>query len=232
MFMSKILLFIQIIYYLDLFSKNMGGKRITKEELKLKVWEKGRIIKNKNPKLYRKDKYGQIMFYQSYGKNTEMGWFIKNNKPVSPDKLTNRKRKRTESSSSTTSSSTELKIKQSTEKRITIKKKKSKLSEKEKIHKTLKYHSNDKHINKGLSCINKSSSDRPKIKCKRKRERTESSSSSENSSDEEDEEDYDDDDDEDEEEEDDYDSQDDDDDNTTHGCEMTSFYQIKKKAKY
>lgn len=48
-----------------------------------KVWAKGQKVKGKNPKLYRKDKFGNIMFYHSYGKTTPMGWEIDHSKPKS-----------------------------------------------------------------------------------------------------------------------------------------------------
>lgn len=47
------------------------------------VWEKGSQIRGKDPDLYRKDKFGHILFKHSYGKDSEMGWEIDHSKPVS-----------------------------------------------------------------------------------------------------------------------------------------------------
>ena len=48
-----------------------------------KVWKKGKKIPGKNPNLYRKDKFGNIMYKPSYGKNTKKGWEIDHSKPQS-----------------------------------------------------------------------------------------------------------------------------------------------------
>ncbi|MFN8356266.1 MAG: HNH endonuclease signature motif containing protein [Spirosomataceae bacterium] len=48
-----------------------------------KVWEKGNVVAGKNPNLYRQDRYGNIIFKSSYGKQTPMGWEIDHLKPVS-----------------------------------------------------------------------------------------------------------------------------------------------------
>jgi hypothetical protein len=47
------------------------------------VWEKGSKIRGKNPNVYRKDKYGNEMYYHSYGRDSEKGWSIDHSKPVS-----------------------------------------------------------------------------------------------------------------------------------------------------
>jgi hypothetical protein len=47
------------------------------------VWVKGAIVRGRDPRLYRKDIYGNLMYYHSYGKNTAMGWVIDHSKPVS-----------------------------------------------------------------------------------------------------------------------------------------------------
>jgi len=54
----------------------------TKEQ-KQKVWEKAKEIPNKNPNLYRKDPYGNIIYKKSYGKNSPMGWEVDHIKPKS-----------------------------------------------------------------------------------------------------------------------------------------------------
>lgn len=51
----------------------------TKEE-RDKIWDKGSIIKGKNPNLYRKDVNGKVMYKPSYGKYSEMGWNVDHKK--------------------------------------------------------------------------------------------------------------------------------------------------------
>lgn len=46
-----------------------------------KIWDKGATIRGKNPDLYRKDIYGNVMFKPSYGKTSEMGWNVDHSKP-------------------------------------------------------------------------------------------------------------------------------------------------------
>ena len=53
------------------------------QEKKEDVWEKGTKIRGKDPDLYRKDKFGNTLFKNSYGKDSEMGWEIDHSKPVS-----------------------------------------------------------------------------------------------------------------------------------------------------
>ena len=50
---------------------------------KERIWEKGKIIKDKNPNLYREDPYGHTIYKPSYGKTSNMGWEIDHMKPVS-----------------------------------------------------------------------------------------------------------------------------------------------------
>ncbi len=45
------------------------------------IWDKGRTVRGKNPDLYRKDVYGNIMFKPSYGKTSAMGWNVDHSKP-------------------------------------------------------------------------------------------------------------------------------------------------------
>jgi HNH endonuclease len=47
------------------------------------VWDKGSTIRGKDADLYRKDIYGNEMYYHSYGKDTPMGWTIDHSKPQS-----------------------------------------------------------------------------------------------------------------------------------------------------
>ena len=53
------------------------------QEKKDQVWEKGQIIRGKDPNLYRKDKFGNVIYRHSYGKATPMGWEIDHSKPKS-----------------------------------------------------------------------------------------------------------------------------------------------------
>jgi hypothetical protein len=48
-----------------------------------KIWNKHPTVKGKDPELYRKDAYGNTLYYDSYGKNSEMGWQIDHIKPIS-----------------------------------------------------------------------------------------------------------------------------------------------------
>ena len=45
------------------------------------VWDKAQKIRGKDQDLYRKDKFGNTLFYHSYGKNTPMGWEIDHSRP-------------------------------------------------------------------------------------------------------------------------------------------------------
>ena len=47
------------------------------------VWQQSIPIKGKNPDLYRRDAAGTPIFYNSYGKNTSMGWEIDHRLPSS-----------------------------------------------------------------------------------------------------------------------------------------------------
>lgn len=47
------------------------------------VWQKGKTVRGKDPDLYRKDIYGNVMYKSSYGKNSPMGWEIDHSKAQS-----------------------------------------------------------------------------------------------------------------------------------------------------
>ena len=47
------------------------------------VWKKAKPIRGKDPAKYRQDPYGNEMYYDSYGKDSEMGWEIDHIKPKS-----------------------------------------------------------------------------------------------------------------------------------------------------
>lgn len=48
-----------------------------------KAWENAKKIKGKDPAKYRQDPYGDVMYKNSYGKNSEMGWHVDHITPVS-----------------------------------------------------------------------------------------------------------------------------------------------------
>lgn len=47
------------------------------------VWEKGIKIPGKDPNKYREDRVGNVIYKNSYGKNSDMGWNIDHSKPQS-----------------------------------------------------------------------------------------------------------------------------------------------------
>ena len=46
------------------------------ESEKRRVWEKGKIVRGRNPNLYRKDYLGNLIYWSSYSQNSLMGWEI------------------------------------------------------------------------------------------------------------------------------------------------------------
>ncbi|CAF1045442.1 unnamed protein product [Brachionus calyciflorus] len=47
------------------------------------IWEKGDTIPNMDPNKYRQDKSGNVIYYDSFGKFSKMGWNIDHSKPQS-----------------------------------------------------------------------------------------------------------------------------------------------------
>ncbi len=47
------------------------------------IWDKAKKVRGEDPCCYRKDIYGNIMYYHSYGRNSAMGWEVDHSKPVS-----------------------------------------------------------------------------------------------------------------------------------------------------
>jgi 5-methylcytosine-specific restriction endonuclease McrA len=43
---------------------------------KQKAWENAAAVRGKDPDMYRKDPYGNVMYKPSYGKSSEMGWDV------------------------------------------------------------------------------------------------------------------------------------------------------------
>ena len=52
------------------------------EELLDLIFSKGSVVSGMNPKLYRKDCYGNLMFRYSCGKYTNLGWNVDHSKPI------------------------------------------------------------------------------------------------------------------------------------------------------
>jgi len=47
-----------------------------------KVWDKAKPVRGKDPDKYRQDPYGNVLHYDSYGKDSGMGWEIDHIKPA------------------------------------------------------------------------------------------------------------------------------------------------------
>ena len=47
------------------------------------AWNNAHKMRGKNPDVYRKDDYGNIMYRSSYGKQSDMGWEVDHRHPVS-----------------------------------------------------------------------------------------------------------------------------------------------------
>ncbi len=45
------------------------------------LWNKAKPVRGKDPSKYRQDPYGNLMHYDSYGKDSVMGWEIDHIKP-------------------------------------------------------------------------------------------------------------------------------------------------------
>jgi len=46
------------------------------DKIKKKIWSMSEKIDGKDDTLYRKDKFGNTIYYHSFGKETDMGWTI------------------------------------------------------------------------------------------------------------------------------------------------------------
>jgi len=53
------------------------------QQKKEAVWKKGKPIFGKNPNLYRKDIFGNIIYKPAYGRHSPMGWEIDHKNPQS-----------------------------------------------------------------------------------------------------------------------------------------------------
>lgn len=54
----------------------MSSSNYGKDGCKLAVWNKGKIIKGKNPSKLRKDPYGNVIRFEEHGKTSKYGWDI------------------------------------------------------------------------------------------------------------------------------------------------------------
>ena len=49
---------------------------MTTNDQKQKAWENAATVRGKDPDMYRKDPYGNLMYKSSYGKSSDMGWDV------------------------------------------------------------------------------------------------------------------------------------------------------------
>ncbi len=52
------------------------------EEQNDRVWAKAKVVRGRDPNLYRQDPYGNVIYKPSYGKDSEMGWEVDHIKPI------------------------------------------------------------------------------------------------------------------------------------------------------
>ena len=53
------------------------------ENQKLTAWENAKKVRGKDPDLYRRDPFGNVIFWRSYGKHSPMGWEVDHWRPKS-----------------------------------------------------------------------------------------------------------------------------------------------------
>lgn len=59
-------------------------------EMKLKVWEKGTVVANNDPKVWRQDQCGAWIRWSDYGnRNSQYGWEIDHSSPGGSDTPSN-----------------------------------------------------------------------------------------------------------------------------------------------
>jgi hypothetical protein len=56
-------------------------RNISKHEREY-VWEKADEVPGRDPDYYRQDKCGNVIYYDSYGKDSNMGWNVDHSKPI------------------------------------------------------------------------------------------------------------------------------------------------------
>lgn len=57
-------------------------RNLTEEEIEM-VWEKGQVVNNNNPQVWRKDYAGAWIKRDQYGVETEYGWVVDHRNPIS-----------------------------------------------------------------------------------------------------------------------------------------------------
>lgn len=62
---------------------NSKYKEIEMRNIISTVWSKAATVRGKDPDLYRRDPYNNVMYKYSYGKASNMGWEIDHIRPVS-----------------------------------------------------------------------------------------------------------------------------------------------------
>ena len=60
----------------------MSDRRNIRRSEKEYAWEKADIVHGRDPDYYRQDKCGNIIYYDSYGKDSNMGWNVDHSKPL------------------------------------------------------------------------------------------------------------------------------------------------------
>ena len=50
------------------------SKNKKKEALRKQAWEKAKVVRGLDPRFYRKDIYGDLIYRHSYGKTSNLGW--------------------------------------------------------------------------------------------------------------------------------------------------------------
>ncbi len=63
-------------------NRNVNGRKFSEQTIQA-VWEKGRIIRDKNPDVWRKDACGALIRRSQYGELTSTGWEIDHKNPRS-----------------------------------------------------------------------------------------------------------------------------------------------------
>ena len=56
----------------------------------LSAWKAAKPVAGRNPKLWRQDRYGSLMFWLAYGKHGEFSWEVDHIKPLANGGVFNR----------------------------------------------------------------------------------------------------------------------------------------------
>ena len=60
----------------------MSSRRNFRESEKNRIWDKADKVPGKDPEVYRQDRCGNVLYYHSYGKDSDMGWTGDHSKPL------------------------------------------------------------------------------------------------------------------------------------------------------